>query len=179
MLKFFKVFTLFSALILALYVGGFFLFSENLPKPHKNYNVRNTDGLIVFTGGSKRIEAAISMILEGYEKPVLISGVHPSVTMDILFADVPAEKRELITLDYASRSTSENALTTRQWSEENNMQTIGLITSYYHVPRSLLYIERTGMTKPVKLLPVYPEHMPFSFMLREYHKYLLTKLYVL
>ncbi len=161
------------------YVTGLIMFLLSLPSDNQNFSIDKTDGLVIFTGGSKRIDTALALVADGYSKPVLISGVNPQVTKEFLLSGLSKENQRLITLDYQSKSTKDNVNATNEWVKKLKLKSVGLITSFYHIPRSMLYWKRSGQYTNVSLYPVFPEKMPLSFMFREYHKYILTTLYVL
>lgn len=161
--------------LIAFYGVGFACFLSFLPvKDDFSFDVHQTDALVIFTGGSKRIESAIDLLKHGYDKPILISGVNPLVSRDYLLHGLTLSQQSQVTVDYISLSTQDNAKMTKEWAERNKVKRIGLITSYYHVPRSLIYLNDAGFDGGVQTLPVFPENMPLGFLLREYNKYLWT-----
>ena len=162
-----------------IYLCGFVVFVQNLPKEESSFSADDTDGLIVFTGGSNRIETALNFLEKGYGKPILISGVHPDVTKHTLLKDIDPKHAPFVTIDYKSLSTKENVQTTKEWTTKHHLKHIGIITSYYHIPRSLFYLKEYGLENTVSIYPVFPEKMPMSFMFREYSKYILARLYIL
>ncbi|PPR19254.1 MAG: hypothetical protein CFH43_00285 [Proteobacteria bacterium] len=177
--KLFKIATTFGFVLAFLYVYLLASFALQLPKTEHLSWVEKVDGIVVFTGGSNRIETALSFLKDGYNVPILISGVNPSVTEKKLLSTIKKEKHSLVTLDYQSLSTLDNARMTAFWAEVNDIDKIGLITSYYHMPRSLFNLKRAGVENTVYPIAVFPEKMPISFMVREFHKYLLTRLYII
>lgn len=166
-----------------LYLAGFIYFSMLLPSAGTENYINETDGVVVFTGGSKRVEAAIALLENGYKKPVLISGVNPKVTKQKLMGHLPAEIQNFVTLDYDSLSTKQNVEATKLWANSKGLKSISLITSFYHMPRSLMYWGRGSSPVndniDVKPYPVFPGDMPLSFLLREYNKYALTFLHII
>jgi uncharacterized SAM-binding protein YcdF (DUF218 family) len=168
-----------SIVVAFFYMAGLVLFVISLPHKGVPLTVDGTDGLAIFTGGSKRIEVAVDMLANGYEKPVLISGVNPQVSKEALVGHLPLASQALVTVDYDSLSTRENVVATKNWAQKHHMNSVSLITSFYHVPRSLLYWGREAQSMQVNPYPVFPEEMPLLFMLREYHKYILTSFYII
>lgn len=173
-----------KALTLTGYVAAFgyvvllIQFAMLLPQQSKPLPSQ-VDGVVVFTGGSNRIETALSLLEDGLNVPVLISGVHPAVQEDDLLKEVTNSNLSYITLDYKSLSTRDNAQMTKQWANANDLKKVGVITSHYHMPRSLLYLKRANLTQTIHPMAVFPERMPISFLVREFHKYLLTRLHIL
>lgn len=177
--RFYKVAQIFAVLAAFVYVYLLASFTLQLPKTDDISPVEKIDGIVVFTGGSNRIETALSILKDGFLMPILISGVNPSVTEDKLLKNLHVDKQSLVTLDYKSQSTSDNARMTIRWANANEIEEIGLVTSYYHMPRSLYNLKRLGIKKKIYPLAVFPEKMPVSFMVREFHKYILTRLHII
>lgn len=177
--KLFKIITTCAFFTAFLYVYLLASFALQLPKNETLNWVKKVDGIAVFTGGSNRIETALAFLKDGYNVPILISGVNPSVTDKKLLSSIQNDKHKFVTLDYQSLSTKDNAEMTAFWAEANDIKTIGLITSYYHMPRSLFNLKRAGVKNTIYPIAVFPEKMPISFMVREFHKYLLTRLYII
>ena len=99
-----------------------------------------TEGIVVFTGGVGRLTAALTLFQEGKGKYLLISGVNPDSTFPSTIADLPQRSR--ITLGYEALDTPGNAEETARWVRQNHIKTLRLITSHYHMPRSLLELRR-------------------------------------
>lgn len=100
-----------------------------------------TDAIIVLTGGNFRINTGFSLLQSGLSDTVYITGVAPQVTEDDLRAlwrgkgDLP---ECCIILGHRARTTLGNAQETRDWIKENNIDSIRLVTSTYHMDRALL-----------------------------------------
>lgn len=98
------------------------------------------DGIVVFTGGSARISGAMSLLAEGRAERLLISGVNPDVDRSALAGQIDESMWPMldccVDLDNA-RDTIENAAGTHQWVEEHAFQSVIVVTSAYHMPRSM------------------------------------------
>lgn len=169
-----------SYLVIAvtLYGLGFAYFYSLLPKEGTAAS-GNVDVLVVFTGGSKRIDYAKGLVKDGYEGSVLITGVDERVTKEALLHDVPTNLHNHFTIDYTAKTTLDNVGVVQLWLANTSSKSIGLVTSYYHMPRSLMLLNRVEGFANVTPFPVFPEEVPLSFMLREYHKFVLTQFGVL
>jgi len=130
------------------------------------------DALVVFTGGTKRIDTVRDMVNKGFSGRVLISGVHPSVKRAWVLRNLSPENRPHVELDYRAQTTRDNVRMTLDWVKKNGIKRLGLITSHYHVPRSLKMFEQAGGDITVEALPVFPDKMPATYMLQEFHKYI-------
>jgi uncharacterized SAM-binding protein YcdF (DUF218 family) len=102
------------------------------------------DGIVVMTGGSQRIGDAIDLLAKGYAKRLLISGVNEKTSREQI-ADLNPGQRRLfdccVDLDYRARNTIGNAIETRHWAEANAFDTIIVVTSNYHMPRTLVELD--------------------------------------
>jgi uncharacterized SAM-binding protein YcdF (DUF218 family) len=68
-----------AALLLLLYALGFVMFAFTLGKP-AGAEAAKTDAAVVLTGGSGRIEHAVSVVRAKKAKRLLVAGADPSVT---------------------------------------------------------------------------------------------------
>ncbi len=117
---------------------------------------RASDGIVVLTGGDSRVTEAIRLLAEGHAKRLLISGVHPKTTRDMLLKVNPEGGRLFrccIDLDHNATDTISNANETRQWIETRGFKSLIVVTSSYHMPRSLVELRR--------VLP-YTELVPYA-----------------
>jgi uncharacterized SAM-binding protein YcdF (DUF218 family) len=145
---------------------------------------RSSDGIVVLTGGDSRITEAIRLLAEGHAKRLLISGVHPQTTRDML-SKVNPESDQLfaccIDLDRNATDTISNANETRQWIEERGFTSLIVVTSSYHMPRSLVELRRVLPHTELVPYPVTPTQFridewtvyrgTFRLVLSEYVKF--------
>ena len=152
----FKKFFLFIILII---FAGFiwwviFLFNI-LPKnyysknfPDRSYNT----GVIVLTGGKMRIEKGMEIMQKGYAEKMFISGVFMPSEIQMKFK-IEKTKKDLleccISFGEEAKNTIENAAEADQWLRKNpEITKVILITSYYHLPRSILIFEKKLWSNP-------------------------------
>ena len=110
------------------------------------------DAIIVLTGDKGRIEYGFQLLLAGKADRLLISGVVNNLSKDIIIdqnsssisqSDINRLKNHCcIELDYVADSTVTNALETNKWITDNDIESIILVTSYYHMPRSYYLFHR-------------------------------------
>lgn len=131
-----------------LWLAGLVLFTGLIPSSVQDKESA-TDGIVIFTGGKTRIHVALSLFESGKGRFLLISGVNPDSTLPQMISGLPHKSR--ITLGYEARDTVGNAAETALWAYKNNIKSIRLITSNYHMPRSLFELRRT--LPDVKILP--------------------------
>jgi uncharacterized SAM-binding protein YcdF (DUF218 family) len=184
----FKVLCIFLGMIFALWLYGFVWYAQKIPGEVKD-ETTITDAIVVLTGGKNRLQAGIDLLREGKAQKMFISGVHENVTFKELeegFKNCPQNLKDKIMLGYDAQDTHENALETADWIQKEKMQSLRLVTSGYHMRRSLL--EFRHVLPDIKIVP----HPVFSdnvqqkkwwrfwrtalLILGEYSKYLLVNL---
>lgn len=148
---------------------------------------RPTDAIVVLTGGSLRLEKGFELLSQGLAERMFVSGVRKGVPIDELLriANLTPEDLECcVTLGYMAEDTGSNAIETAIWIRANHVSSIRLVTSSYHMPRSLL--EFRGTIPGVEILPhpVFPRRVMLdewwirpgtaSLVITEYNKYLLA-----
>lgn len=137
------IFGLGIALIL-MWSGGLLWFATTLPRDVADSRSR-TDGIVVLTGGSARINTGIALMAGGRSKKMLISGVHRKTTqgaLSNLLKSSPTLFECCIELGRAARDTLGNALEASAWTKRENLKSLRLVTSAYHMPRSLVEFRR-------------------------------------
>nr|WP_279590123.1 YdcF family protein [Rhizomicrobium palustre] len=135
------------------YAGGFILFAANLPQTPKH--VPDVDGIVALTGGGLRLDAAVTLFERGAGERLLISGVNTQTTKTDLKRIVHGRRRFdcCADLGYAAENTFGNAKEAAAWTRFHRYRRIILVTSRYHMPRSLL--EFHDVMPDVKVVP-YP-----------------------
>src|SRR5262245_58516135 len=106
---------------------------------------QRADGIVVLTGGELRLLAGARLLKEGRGGRLLISGVNPQTShrdlkrlsglSDRLFA-------ARVDVDYAAHTTSGNAHETSAWAKAKGYTRLIVVTSSYHMPRSLTELAR-------------------------------------
>lgn len=112
-----------------------------------------TDAIVVLTGGRGRVEEGFRMLVKGEGRLLVLLGVSPSVTPQDLFGNrLRGIDPQRIILEKGSRTTIENALFGRRVLQEQGVGSIRLITSRYHMVRSLLLFERL-LPPGIRIIP--------------------------
>ena len=105
----------------------------------------SVDAIVVFSGGSNRIESAVELLEKKLAKKLFISGVHPKTTKDdILTKNIGNDKIFNCCVDLGNNAinTFENALETAEWVNKNQFNSVLLVTSNYHIKRSLIILRK-------------------------------------
>jgi uncharacterized SAM-binding protein YcdF (DUF218 family) len=170
----------FGSLLLILYGVGFALFGVTIGEPAAA-GVKPTDGIVVITGGSGRIEHAVDMLAEGKGQRLLVAGADPSVTKADLVRRLGGRQRLVqccVDLGSESVDTRSNAEETRRWLQRKRFQSVRLITSDWHLRRAR-YEFRRELGNEFQVVPDAVRSEPgFMTLFGEYNKYLLRRIAV-
>ncbi len=143
------------------------------------------DAVVVLTGGSNRIGTALNVFKKHHAKYMLISGVNKKVTKEKLLSGLSEAEQEKITLGYEAEDTVGNAQEINNWIQDKDVSSILLITSFYHMPRSIFEIGRKNPDLKIAPWPVFPMEFDQSVewiktryawqLLLEYHKFIFVQ----
>jgi uncharacterized SAM-binding protein YcdF (DUF218 family) len=183
-----RLFSRATVLLLALGAGalvfGFVLFAVSVTREDVS-GWDKADGIVVLTGGDNRMEAGAKLMGEHRAKRMLISGVNRKVTREEMQRLLGLDAQTFnccVDLGYEALDTVGNADETRTWANSNGYTKLIVVTSRYHMPRSLA--ELALVMPGVTLLPyaVTPRRFPETgwwlhvtttrVLLSEYLKYL-------
>lgn len=126
----------FLSLLVLLYALGFCLFLLSMGRPDSD---RQTDAIVVVTGGPGRIDRGIEMLAQGRARRMLVSGVDPSVRASELAAQYPGTRRWFdccIDLGQQAIDTRSNGQETADWVRERGYKSVRLVTADWHMPRA-------------------------------------------
>jgi uncharacterized SAM-binding protein YcdF (DUF218 family) len=164
------------ATILLIWMLGFAWFALFLPQPAET---QKTDGIVVLTGGAKRIDRGLELMEDKKARRMLISGVDLDVKPGELAAQYDRSTRLFdccIDLGFRAVDTRSNALETARWVSRHKIKTLRLVTHDWHMRRAMLEL---GIALPdnVEVIPdAVPTRPTFQILFREYHKYWLRGL---
>jgi uncharacterized SAM-binding protein YcdF (DUF218 family) len=126
--------------LILIWGAGFLWFANVVPKTLEPDN-QSTDAIVVLTGGSQRIATGLDLLENGQAKQMFISGVDPISGYGSLAQknkNWPSDAKDKIVLGYDAKDTYGNGLETAEWMHKQKYQSLRLVTSAYHMQRSLL-----------------------------------------
>ena len=180
------------AVLFLTWLAGLIWFYAALPQPadHAIQQIKPVDGIIVLTGGPTRIYRGLDLLAEGRGKRMLISGVNGDISNETLRSallakagtDPQSQERFsrwfdcCVDLGRNAMDTVGNAREGADWAIRRGYQSLYIVTSYPHMPRSLLEMRRAMPTLTLLPFPVKQRDDAGRSLLAEYHKYLLSLL---
>jgi uncharacterized SAM-binding protein YcdF (DUF218 family) len=171
----------------ALFGAGFVWFAEVVA----GYPVSDerADGIVVLTGGRDRVQIGLELLEQHRGRRLLISGVHPATTAADIRRETEARAALFaccVDLDHQAETTVGNALEADRWARQNHFESVLVVTSAYHMPRSLAELQSS--MPEVRLIP-HPVKRPelaldrwyvhpgtVKLLMAEYLKYILARL---
>jgi uncharacterized SAM-binding protein YcdF (DUF218 family) len=177
-----------AAIAASAFVGGFLVFADQVTRAQPPSDP-HADGIVALTGGPRRIDDAVALLGRGSAERLLISGVHQSTSAATLAGGRPHHARLFqccIDIGYQALDTRGNAAETGAWARRRGYDSLIIVTSAFHMPRSLAEIQRA--LPEVELVP-YPvqdedgqlrswptQWRTFRLLFTEYVKYVAARL---
>jgi uncharacterized SAM-binding protein YcdF (DUF218 family) len=172
-----KIFAYLLFLILLIWICGYGVFLLHIRTLKPQQPRQKTDVIIVLTGGSSRIDVGLDIYTNDLAPRLFISGVHNSVKKSEIKAMWHGENplpKCCIILGHDATTTIGNALEVNKWIKDNNIQSIRLVTSNYHMPRALMEFSNVDAPTSVKIIahPVNEKETMKHYILafKEYNK---------
>ena len=135
------------------FAGGFVWFIRHVPEQEGRLT-QDADGIVVLTGGTSRIVDGVELLAAGHAKRLLITGAHPTTTSKEISRLMPRYERWIaccVDLDHSALNTFGNAAETRRWLMSRSFESLIVVTSNYHMPRTMAELEY--QLPDVKLIP--------------------------
>jgi uncharacterized SAM-binding protein YcdF (DUF218 family) len=126
---------------------------------YKTFSYRQSmvkaDAIVVLAGGKGRVDEGVRLYRGGRATYLFFIGVDPSVRKSDLYHPHPGDPTaERVILEKASRNTLENAIYGREVIMRQQVRSVLLITSRYHMKRSAILF-RNALPKDLAIYP-YP-----------------------
>jgi uncharacterized SAM-binding protein YcdF (DUF218 family) len=154
-----RLLKLISALAIAALALGFVAFAFAVSRAEVD-DVPAADGMVVLTGIEQRIRQAGELMKRAKAKRLLISGANPITSRDELRRQSGLDKTEFdccVDVGYEAQDTIGNAEETRAWAEAHKFHSLIVVTSSYHMPRSLAELGRALPEATLIPFPVAPK----------------------
>lgn len=172
---------------LAVYLAGFAFFASHIAGLKTPANAPRADAIVVLTGGQARLQAAVELLRSGSGQRLLISGVHPSAKSGALQRATGADASLFaccIDIDRAALDTIGNAVESAKWMASGGYNRVVVVTNNYHMPRSMLEMQRQAAGAELIPYPVVnsdlangswlTEPAALRVLFTEYGKYVMT-----
>lgn len=162
------------AAVVLIWALGFAAFAVTLAQPLEG---RETDAIVVPTGGPGRIARGIRLMQRGQAKRMLVTGVARDVTPRELAIANGASPRLFaccIDLGRAAVDTRSNGLETAHWIERRGFDSVRLVTTDWHMARAHHELAQ-ALPGGIEIVDDAVRSRPgLGVLMREYNKYLLA-----
>lgn len=180
--------------VIAVWLIGFIYFISIIPQENPSITP-HAQAIIVLTGGSKRISEAVELLNRNQADLLFISGVGggANVTSTLILSGTLPDNiykfYDNIQLGYEAETTKENASEVANWIKRRHINSILLVTSNYHLPRSLLELKSKISDVSISSHCVFPYNVKIDswwnhrgtlkLVFLEYNKYITAYLRIL
>jgi uncharacterized SAM-binding protein YcdF (DUF218 family) len=148
-------FLTFIATLVLIWLIGLFAFAGRVRDFTPAPEPARADAIVALTGPSaERVNAAIRLLEQDKGKRVLVSGVNRDVRREELRAVTPGSNRLFnccVDLGFEATDTTSNAQEIAAWARAKDYDSLIVVTSDYHMARSLLEIRTAA--PGIKLTP--------------------------
>ncbi|WP_339915509.1 YdcF family protein [uncultured Brevundimonas sp.] len=149
-----KFLTLIAILVLV-WLVGLFAFADRVHNLTPAGDPARADAIVALTGPSaERVNVAIRLLEQDKGQRLLISGVNREVRRQELRALTPGSSRLFnccVDLGFEAEDTNGNAREIAEWARSKHYDSLIVVTSDYHMPRSL--VEIRSAAPGVTLIP--------------------------
>ena len=157
-----------------IWVLGFLWFAVSLPQPAEE---QTTDAVIVPTGGAGRIAQGLQVLDDGLAERMLVSGVDREVRPEEFAAEFEVDDAQMeccVTLGFAAVDTRSNAAEIAQWVVDNEVKSLRLVTTDWHMRRAANELDRTLPGDVTVVRDAVPSEPSMTSLFLEYHKLLAS-----
>lgn len=144
MLRDIKILLIAVFLLFCLWGGGFLHFMAKVENPPRA-EAPALDGIVILTGTPARLTAGFDLLKENEGARLLVSGVNARVTREMLRQATGQSEGLMdccVDLGRLARNTEGNAYETYLWARNNGYKNLAIVTSAYHMPRSIIELKR-------------------------------------
>lgn len=148
-----KICLVLFVLFCAAFVLGFVFFTLNVINLSSSATEK-ADAIVVLTGVQSRLQEGAQLLQRGMGKRLLISGVNTQIGQSEVRSLAGLDAKTFnccVDLGYTALNTAGNALETQTWVEANKFRSLIIVTSNYHMPRSIAELKLTLPT--IRLIP--------------------------
>jgi uncharacterized SAM-binding protein YcdF (DUF218 family) len=163
------------SLLFLVWAIGFLWFVVALPKPAEGMT---TDAVIVPTGGPGRIARGLAVLDRGLAKRMLVSGVDKEVRPQefaVQFGVSPRTMACCVTLGFAAVDTRSNAAETAKWVAQNEVRSLRLVTTDWHMRRAAGELDRTLPDHVTVIRDAVTSRPDLGTLFLEYHKLIASR----
>lgn len=159
-----KIAALFRICIVAptLLLVGFVVFAAAIRDLRPDPSAR-ADAIVVLTGAEERIAIGLDLLAERRARRLLISGVNPShrTPAELLrrIGEAAPADHCCIDIGHTALNTIGNAEETRRWVTAHGFRSLIVVTSSYHLPRSIVEFSRVMPGIELVAHPVQPRYL--------------------
>ncbi len=158
------------------WAGGFLWFVIALPGPAAAIRA---DAVIVPTGGAGRIARGLAVLDQGLAEKLLVTGVDPEVKPAEFAAQFGVSEARMaccVTLGFAAVDTRSNAAEAAKWVAQNDIASLRLVTSDWHMRRAAGELDRALPPQVTVIRDAVPTEGDLGVLLLEFHKLLASRL---
>lgn len=162
----------FFAFISLCWFLGFGWFAIALPQPA---GTTRTDAVVVLTGAPGRIDRGLEVLRNKWSRRLFVSGVDSEVKRGEFAAQHKVEDRLMqccVVLGLKAVDTRSNGLETARWVARNDIRSIRLVTTDWHMRRARLELERALPDNVTIVSDGVPSRPTLRTLFKEYHKLL-------
>ncbi len=164
------------SLAILVWAIGFLWFVVALPKPAEG--LTKTDAVIVLTGGPGRIARGLVVLDEKLADKLLVSGVDPEVRPGEFAAEFGVSPRQMaccVTLGFTAVDTRSNAAETAKWVAQNEVRSLRLVTTDWHMRRAAGELDRMLPDHVTVIRDAVPSQPELKTLFLEYHKLIASR----
>jgi uncharacterized SAM-binding protein YcdF (DUF218 family) len=149
--------------IVVVWAVGLLAFASRVDQSTPPRDPPVSDAVVALTGASNaRIVSAMQLLEDGKGKRLLISGVNPEVTRADLRGVAKANQRLFdccVDLGFQAMDTVGNAKETAAWASTNDIHSLILVTSDFHMPRAMLELRAALPDMKITAYPIRTEEL--------------------